>query len=703
MIARTILLVSGYSQQKNIFRFWSSLALTPQTVRDGMKSIKPLAEYNRLWNAGQSRQIADWLVGMNMSRAATITMHDLFSAGRVQTAVLALIVDRRREIDAFKPVPYWLLSVPFSNEKGKWLGTWFHDKQIRFAKKEDAEAILSKVKNQTGQVQSVTKQKKKQPPPLLYSLTDLQQDANKKFGFTAQDTLNTAQKLYEKHKCLSYPRTDSKVLGAKNVGMVQHLVNQLQEAYPPIFKGIDNQLIQTSNKRVFNDAKLTDHHALIPLAPLPKDAREEEKKIYGLVIKRFAAAFHPDCEYEQTEIITVVNEETFRTKGKIILKPGWHAVYGMETEAPESHDDEQEQTNLPPLQKNDPAHASLPVIIEKKTTPPPEYTEALLLKDMTNPGKYVTEEVLKKIYRGDVGLGTQATRAQIIEILLKRQYVIRKKKILWATDKGCNLIDSLRQFKVAGKITSADETARWEMQLDQIAQGQGSHTQFLDDIQNFVKEAMLEMKAVPKPFQTTNDLGCCPNCGGKIIEGKKGFGCSNWKPENGGCTFVIWKTIAGKEIAPQAIHTLVSKKKAGPFEGFLSEENHPFSAYLKLVQDQEGWKTELEKTKKSAVEKSDTQSIGKCPDCGGDIQEGKKGFGCMNWQEKDGGCKFVIWKTIAKKKITKTIAKELLKKGKTGVISGFSSKEGNPFSTRLKLAKNKEQHTEIVFDFTTES
>jgi len=439
-----------------------------------MKALKPASSYDRLWRAGQSRQIADWLVGMNASRAASVKMNDLFSIGRVQTAVLSLLVDRRRERENFKPEPYWILRACFSNEKGFWWGSWFRNNQTRFSIEKDAVQVQVKITEQTGTVLSVKKQKKKQPPPFLYSLTDLQQEANKKFGFSAKQTLNVAQELYENKKCLSYPRTDSKVLGTKNVDMAQALVEKLSQSYEKYFAGVEEKLIRKSNKRVFNDSKLTDHHALIPLAPLPGNANYEEQKIYMLVLKRFAAAFHPDCEYEQTDIVTRVQDESFRTKGKRILKPGWQAVYENETEQKASGGSESEPEFLPAITKGDPADVRETKLDKKKTTPPPEYTEALLLKDMTNPGRYVSEDELKKIYRGDVGLGTQATRAQIIETLLSRRYTERKKKHLIATDKGCHLVDTLRRFKVANILASPQETARWEMQLNQIAHGKGS-------------------------------------------------------------------------------------------------------------------------------------------------------------------------------------------------------------------------------------
>jgi DNA topoisomerase-3 len=277
VIARSILSVIGFKGNGRLKRFWTSQALTPEVVRGAMKSLKPASEYDRLWRAGQLRQIADWLVGMNLTRAATVKMNDLFSVGRVQTAVLSLLVDRRREREDFKPEPYWTLNALFSNPKGAWWGIWFKGDQTRFKSAKQGNDVISKIAHQVGTVLSVKKQKKQQPPPPLYSLTDLQREANAKYTFSAQKTLNLAQALYDRVKCLSYPRTDSRVLGSQNVRMAQSLVKNLSQPYPDIFARIDSNLISASNKRVFNDAKLTDHHAIIPLAPVPSDAKDDAK------------------------------------------------------------------------------------------------------------------------------------------------------------------------------------------------------------------------------------------------------------------------------------------------------------------------------------------------------------------------------------------------------------------------------------------
>ncbi len=705
VIARTILLsvpeIGADEADERIRRFWTSQALTPQVVREGMNSLHPASEYDRLWRAGQCRQIADWLVGMNGSRAASIRMHDLFTVGRVQTAVVSLLVDRRRERENFKPEPYWVLRALFSNEKGTWWGTWLRKKQTRFKAEADAEQVREKIAAQSGQVLSVKRQKKKQPPPLLYSLTDLQQEANKKFGFSAEATLNIAQDLYENRKCLSYPRTDSKVLGSKNVGMVQNLVKKLSTPYAKYFAGVEPRLIKASNKRVFNDAKLTDHHALIPLAPIPKNAKDSEMKIYGLVLKRFAAAFHPDCEYEQTEILTEVQKETFRTKGKRILKPGWQVVYENEKSQDAPPKDGEEAEFLPPLDKGDPAKVGETKLEKKQTLPPPEYTEALLLKDMTNPGRYVAENDLKKIYRGDVGLGTQATRAQIIETVLSRGYVQRKKKHLLATDKGCHLVETLRQFNAAKSLTSPEETARWEMHLNLIAQGKGSEKEFLDDIRSFIKKTVAEFKALPTSHfpLLTSQVPPCPNCGGKIIEGKRGYGCSNWKAADGGCRFVVWKNISGRMITLPIVAGLVSKKEAGPLSGFVGEDKKRFSGVLRLLKEDEAWQVQLDPVDDPQTERKETDGLGECPVCGGPVVEGTKGYGCANWRNQDGGCRFVIWKTVAKRDISEKTAVQLLENGISDTLYGFTSRKGKGFSARLKLEKDESGMPKVVFDF----
>ena len=685
VIARTILLTCNRLHDKSLYRFWTSQALTDDVIRDALNNCKPATAYDRLWKAGQSRQIADWLVGMNGSRAATLKMNDLFSVGRVQTAVLALLVDRRRERENFKPEPYWILKALFTNPKGSWYGTWFRKRITRIPSEEKALELENKIADQDGIVQSVKKQKKSEAPPLLYSLTDLQRDANNKYGFSAQRTLQLAQDLYEKFKCLSYPRTDSKVLGSKNADLVQETVSKLSSVYQDIFAGVQPRRMKSTYKRVFNDSKLTDHHALIPLSPLPSNVSSDHQKIYMMVLKRFAQAFHTDCQFEQTEIITLVCEETFRTKGKVLLVPGWRILETQSSKPKKSKtdDEEEEQEQLPPLQKDDPAHVQETNCLKKQTKPPPEYTEASLLRDMTNPGRYVSDDKLKKIYRGDIGLGTQSTRAQTIETLLSRKYIVRNKRQVLATDKGCLLIETLRQFEMTKKLTSPEETARWEMQLENIAQGNGSDDEFLKNIKTFVVKSVEEFKTNTIKIDRSK-LGECPECGGNIIKGKKDYGCANWRESDGACKVVIQSKLFGRFISPFMLRSLLKNRKVGPYRFY---ENDPPYGMIHLEKENDSWRLSVKKTKKT--KKLSKKVLAECPVCGGDIVDTPKAYGCANWKDVDGGCKFVIWKTIAKREITNEESIQLIETGTTGLLDGFISKNGKAFRARLTLQNVK--------------
>ena len=699
VIARTVLLTAQPAGTIETYRFWTSQALTPGVVQSGMKTLKPAAEYDRLWDAGRARQIADWLVGMNGSRAATIRMKDLFSIGRVQTAVLALLVERRKERDNFKAEPYWLARATFSGEKGIWQGLWTHKGKSRITSRREARRIIAAIENRRGVVTSAKRNEKRQPPPLLYSLTDLQQDANIRFGFSAKQTLAIAQDLYEKKKCLSYPRTDSRVLGSKNVAMVQGLIQKLAKQYPDVFSGIDPKLTGAGNKRVYNDARLTDHHALIPLAPLPENSSDRERKIYDLVLKRFGAAFYPDCIYEVREILTKVDEKLiFRTTGRVILRPGWQSLL-MSGPGKKSADG-YEQDLLPPLEKGDAGIVAKSEMEDKKTTPPPEYTEALLLKDMTNPGRYVNEADLKKIYRGDVGLGTQATRAQIIETLVARSYVRREKKTLLATKKGSFLIDTLKKFSVAGSLASPEKTALWEMELERISAGKGSTDIFLDGIEKFVRDTVREFLESKTGGIQREAVGRCPLCGRDVVEGYKTYECSGKRKVDGDCRFVIWKKIAGKAISPGAAAMLLNGRTVGPYKGFVSKKKKRFSASLKMVRENGNWEVRFQFDNSGQQPSAGAQAassegdgkrpsqtpkeFGSCPVCGAKIIKGKRGYGCSNWRAQDGGCRFVIWEMLSGKKLSPANIKTLTA-GKTTRKYVFREKDGRKFRAKLKL------------------
>ncbi len=699
LIARTIL-ETVENPSREVFRFWTSQALTPEVVSAGMKELQPASRFQRLWNAGKGRQVADWLVGMNFSRAATLkcrgASRETYSVGRVQTAVLALLVERREERDRFRPEPYWVLKALFSHEKGSWWGSWFKGDEGRFTALEEAERVASLLPGQWGEVASVRKSRKSQLPPHLYSLTDLQRDANGRHGFSAKETLDLAQNLYEEKKCLSYPRTDSRVLGTQNVALVRKVLEKLEVTHPELFQGMDRRLVNPSNKRVFDDSKLTDHHALIPLAPLPQGVSGKEALLYDLVLRRFAAAFHPKFQYEATEIITRVAEENFRTRGTRPVVWGWKAVFQNlregAAEAGEGEEDS-EAENLPPLKEKDRARVTDTKLLQKMTQPPPQYTEALLLKDMTNPSRHVEEEDLQKVFRGEVGLGTQATRAQIIETLLKRSYIVRENKKILPTEKGCALVQYLKTFSVAGQLTSPRETARWEQDLERVARGEGNVETFLLGIRRLVVEGVAEFQKERGGGAFPNGYGQCPACGGKIIEGKRGFGCSHWREADGGCPFVIWKRTWGRVFWPGMVRRLLQEGSLPPLD-FVSSKGRPCTGPVTLEKDEKTnlWGLRFEEREHppfrgSRDGENDCPSLSRslCPLCGGEMVEGEKGYGCSRWRLESGGCRFVIWKIMAGRSISPSEAARLLMEGRTSPLGGFRSRKGKPFNACLQL------------------
>lgn len=614
LIAR-LLLTYAKVTNRPVFRFWTGLALTPDVIHRTLRELKPWKDFQHLYYAGKARQIADWLVGINLTRAATLALGDLYSVGRVQTAVLSLLVDRKKERDHFQPVPYFQLEASFSNPKGSWRGIFFQPEKkehpYRLPTREKAEKIAKGMSlGDLGQVHSVKVTPKSTPPPQLYSLTELQRDANTQFHFTAQQTLTYAQSLYEKRKCLSYPRTDSRVLGKDNFPLVQKLLEQFGKTDPQLFAGIDHQLVTPTYLRVFNDEKVSDHHALIPLKPFPeirgggKEAREmeDERKVFQLVLKRLAEAFHPPCSSQLTEVITVIHNLQFISKGTVILVPGWTKI----AQAPKLSKDEDHSPILPPLQKNDPADLQEKKIEERTTYPPPEYTENTLLGHMQNPSSQVKEKELRSLFRGTVGLGTESTRAQIIETLIDRHYVSREKRQLLATAKGKALIDYIRQLKSSQVLCTPEETARWEQKLQNISQGKMNPLVFVEEMKKFVQESLREFQQKAPPAQNWSKrsslspaaspsasasansptLGPCPACGKKVFEEKFYYECSGRREQK--CTFSVKKIIAGKTITLVQVKRLLKTGLSPLIKGLQGKSGKKFQAKLKLVAESSG-------------------------------------------------------------------------------------------------------------------
>lgn len=591
LIARIIL---AYAKVKNnCWRFWTSQALNKSVILNELSKQTPLSNYDRLFFAGRARQMADWFVGMNLSRLATLKLGDLFSVGRVQTAVLALLVERRNEIEKFNAEPYWTLNANCSFSAGS-LKCIYTD----ILKRENSTHLSKKpinleeeLKGKEILISKATKKDKVQPPPMLFSLTELQRLANSRYGLTAKRTLEIAQALYEKHKCLSYPRSDSEVLGTENLDMAKSILAKLSQAYVEYSRKIDPTKISLRNRRVFNDSKLTDHHALVPLKRGPKNLSGDELKVFILIVKRFFMVFSNDYKTIESSIILKSGKHYFRAKGKQVSQLGWRHL-----------DINEKEVTLPNLKEGDSGTIDKIQINEKQTQPPPEYSENLLLKDMTNPARLVKDQEFKKLFRGQVGLGTQATRAQIIETLIKRNYISRIKKSLVATDKGQTLIRRLKSLTMSKALTSPEETAKWEIKLDQISQNKGSFEGFISEIKNFINNATDEWKALEtiesknrftknkySKYKKSNNnnstskeiqvISKCPFCNGKVIVGAKAYGCDRWKE---GCSFTVWKTIASKKISQNFVKELIKNGKSDIHNDWKSKAGNNFSASLRL-------------------------------------------------------------------------------------------------------------------------
>ncbi|KHD36540.1 DNA topoisomerase III [Clostridium acetobutylicum] len=531
--------------KKPFSRLWIS-SMTDEAIKEGFSTIKPGTEYDNLYHSAKCRSEADWLVGMNASRAYTLKYNVLLSVGRVQTPTLAIIVKRQKEIDNFEPKDYWEVVSKYEGFNG----TWF-DKETKESKimdKKKADDLGAKILGQTGKVISIENKKKKQVPPLLYDLTELQRDCNKKFGFSAQKTLDIVQSLYEKRKMVTYPRTDSRYLSHDMVNKIKKTIGRLN--INPYDKYV-GEILKLSKlpmgKRIIDDSKVTDHHAIIPtdVKPNLSTLTKDELKVYDAIVRRFLCVFYPNYEYTITKIVTEVVEENFLTQGKTILKLGWMEFYKHDKK--EKDDENSEPDELPKLKKNESVQVKDSEIKAKKTKAPSSYTEASLLSAMENAGRFVEDEQLKEQLK-DGGLGTPATRASIIERLIQVGYIQRKGKSLHPTDKGMKLIEI-----VPYELRSPETTGKWEKGLSSISKGKMASERFMQSIKRYVQYIIQESVKVNRSIVFQNNdskfpqknkqlpeaIGECPFCKrGKVYENSKAFYCSEWK---GGCKFTTWK------------------------------------------------------------------------------------------------------------------------------------------------------------------
>ena len=585
-------------------RLWLS-SMTTAAMREAFASLRPAEELARLEQAARSRSEADWIVGMNATRAATIRLRSSFdgavSLGRVQTPTLAIIARREEEIRAFTPEPYWLVDARFepSDDPQRCYDGRFHaGAKPRLATEAQALEIVAAVRDGAGEITKVEKREVTEKPPMLYDLTSLQRDANTRFGFSARRTLGAAQRLYEEHKALTYPRTNSRYLTsdmAEEIKPTAELVGARPEYRDAA--GYVSGLDVLPLARVIDDSKVTDHHAIIPTrAEHPVEKMDaDDRRVYDLVVRRFLAAFHPEAVLENTRVETTVAEHVFRTRGRVLLVPGWRGVYLTAAEEspaqePAADEDEGHDGELPRLEEGEPSRTLEVEALAKETKPPRRYTDASLLGAMETAGKLVDDEALREAMK-DSGIGTPATRAAIIERLIDVGYVERDGRSLVATEKGRNVIRLLGEHA----LTSPDLTGRWEQRLGRIERGEDSREQFMRDIAGFAKETIEVLDATLKDVRIPRaNLGPCPVCGHDIVENRKGYSC--WAREDPGCGFVIWKSKAGKQLPLTVARELIAKGRTErPVTGFRGRSGRSFRARLALMQTPDGkWRVEFD-------------------------------------------------------------------------------------------------------------
>jgi DNA topoisomerase-3 len=599
---------------KPVERLWIN-SLTKTAIKEGFDHLRPGEQLRQLEAAARSRSEADWLVGMNATRAATIRgrawVGGVVSLGRVQTPTLALLVKREREIQAFVPEPYWLVHAEFDP---RYQGLWFEGEETRLKEAKRAEEIAAKVSGKDGTVESVERKEQSERAPLLYDLTSLQRDANRRFGFSARRTLQAAQSLYEDKKAITYPRTSSRWLSGDLVPQLKPTAATLQPIgeYAAAARYVVG-LQQLPLARVVNDSKVDDHHAIIPTDVEHDVSRfsPDERRVFDLIARRFLAVFHPPARYARTTVVTLVEEERFRSRGKVTLEAGWRGVYGLLSDADaqqqrQEEDGENESAELPPLEQGQTVKCASAEVEAKETKPPPRYTEATLLSAMETAGKLIDDEELREAMK-ESGLGTPATRAETIETLIRREYIERAGKDLTPTPKGLQVITMLEEHP----LTSPELTGNWEKRLTDIEHGADDRAKFIDDIAEFTRATVERIAELDKEKLRPErvELGLCPRCGaetGEIIrENSKAYGCTSWKSrEETGCGFVIWKRVAGRTITPELARQLLEEGRTKEvISGFKSRAGKPFRA--RLVLNDEG-KVEFDfparaQTKEAAV------------------------------------------------------------------------------------------------------
>jgi DNA topoisomerase III len=666
---------------KPVQRLWLQ-SMTAQAIRDGFQRLRTSAEMSGLREAAVCRAESDWLIGINGTRAMTAFNSKtggfhLTTVGRVQTPTLALVVEREERIRKFVSRDYWEVEARFGAEAGEYLGRWFDEKfkkpendehanANRLWQRERAEAIVAKCEGKTGKVEEESKPSS-QLSPLLFDLTSLQREANGRFGFSARTTLQLAQALYEKHKVLTYPRTDARALPEDYVGQVPTILGSLPQEYSKLATDIIKNGWVKPNKRIFNNAKISDHFAIVPTGTAPKSLSEAEAKIYDLVTRRFIAVFYPAAEYLVTTRITRVEGEAFKTEGKVLVNAGWLAVYGKEAAL---DGDEGATGSLVAVKPGETVSTEELLVKANQTKPPARFNEATLLSAMEGAGKLVDDEELRAAMAGR-GLGTPATRAQIIENLIAETYMLREGRELIPTAKAFSLITLLKGLGIE-ELSSPELTGEWEYKLSQMEKGQLSRAEFMDHIESMTREIVerakkYESDTVPGEFVTLKTP--CPKCGGVIKENYKKFQCQS-------CDYSLWKIVAGRQFEITEIEELLSTGRVGPLLGFRNKMGRAFNAEIKLNDDklpEFDFGQPRDEDGGEAPDFSAQEPLGPCPKCSANVFEHGMAYVCEKSVGPEKSCDFRSGKVILQQPIEREEMHKLLTAGRTDLLKGFVS------------------------------
>ena len=677
-------LIQQYASAKQpVQRLWLQ-SMTPQAIRDGFQHLRSDADMLPLADAARCRSEADWLVGINGTRAMTaFNSRDggffLTPVGRVQTPTLSVVVAREEEIRRHVARPYFEVQAHFAAEAGSYVGKWFDpgfkkdadaDRRAdRIWDRAQAQAVVDACRGARAEVHDESKPTT-QMSPALFDLTTLQREANSRFGFSAKMTLALAQSLYEKHKALTYPRTDSRHLPEDYVGVARDTLRAMADAAGPLSgfarRALDQGYVKPS-KRVFDNTKVSDHFAIIPTNQQPGALSEAEAKLYDMVTRRFLSVFYPAAEFLVTTRISRIGEQRFRTEGRILVVPGWLEIHGRAQQGDEA--------DLPAVATGEQVLAESVDLLELKTRPPARYTEATLLSAMENAGKMVDDEDYAEAMAGK-GLGTPATRSSIIEGLLAEQYMIREGRELVPTAKSFQLMTLLRGLGVE-ELTKPELTGEWEHKLAQMERGQMPRDAFMHEIAQMTETIVRRAKefdrdSVPGDYATLATP--CPNCGGVVRENYHRFACTQ-------CDFSIGKHPGGRSFEVPEVEQLLEHKHLGPLSGFRSKMGRPFSAELRLAREGGSGQYKLEfdfgqpasGESAEAPDFSTQEALGACPKCGARVFEAGSSYVCEHSVGAQPSCDFRTGKMILQQPIDATQLRKLLVDGRTDLLDGFVS------------------------------